>query len=70
MTLTTSKKTCESHENPTVGRFNLKHTPLVNPENILRPPLQIKQGLMKTFVKVMNHNGAEFRYLKAKIGHF
>ena len=57
-------------ENPTVRRFNLKHTPLVNPENILLPPLHIKLGLMKTFVKAMNHDGAAFLYLKAKFQLF
>ena len=57
-------------ENPTVRRFNLKHTPLVNPENILLPPLHIKLGLMKTFVKAMNHDDAAFLYLKAKFGLF
>ena len=49
-------------ENLTVGRFNLKHIPPVNPENILPPSLHIKLGLMKTFVKAMNHDGAAFMY--------
>ena len=56
------KKAWEPRENPTVGRFNVKHTPLVNPENVLLPPLHINLGLMKTFVKAMNHDGAAFMY--------
>ena len=64
------KKAWEPRENPTVGRFNVKHTPLVNPENVLLPPLHIKLGLMKTFVKAMNHDGAAFMYLKEKFGLF
>ena len=54
----------KSHENSTVERFNLKHAPLVNPKNIFLPPLHIKLGLMKTFVKAMNHDDNAFRYLK------
>ena len=57
-------------KNLTAGRFNLKHTPLVNPENILLPPLHIKLGLMKTFVKAINHDGTAFMYLKEKFGLF
>ena len=63
-------KAWEPRENPTVGRLNLKHTPLVNPKNVFLPPLQIKLGLMKTFVIAMNYDGAAFRYLKAKFGLF
>ena len=36
------EKAWEPGENPTFGRFNLKHRPLVNPKNILQPPLYIK----------------------------
>ena len=70
MTLTISEKSLETCENLTVGRFNLKRTPLVNLENILLPPLHIKLGLMKTFVKAMNHGGTAFMYLKKKFGLF
>ena len=45
------------HKNPTIGRFNLKHTFLVNPD--LLAPLHIKLGLMKTFVKAINHDGLD-----------
>ena len=64
------KKPWELLENPKVGRFNLKHTPLVNPKNILSPPQHIKLGLIKTFVKAINHDGTVFMYLKEKFGLF
>ena len=41
---------------------NIQHTPLVNPNKVLIPPLHIKLGLMKNFVKAMakqNSNGFE-----------
>ena len=42
---------------------NIQHIPLVNPNKVLMPPLHIKLGLMKNFVKAMakqNSNGFEF----------
>ena len=45
------------------GVKNIQHTPLVNPEKVLLPPLHIKLGLMKNFVKAMakqNSNGFKF----------
>jgi hypothetical protein len=43
---------------------NVRHLPLVNPENVYLPPLHIKVGLMKNFVKGIDQNGAGFAYLK------
>ncbi|GBP18527.1 hypothetical protein EVAR_12988_1 [Eumeta japonica] len=48
------------------GQRNVLHTPLINPEDVLLPPLHIKLGLMKNFVKAMNKNGDRFCYLKKK----
>jgi hypothetical protein len=42
------------------------NNPLVNPEKVVLPPLHIRLGLMKHFVKAMDKNGAEFMYLKHK----
>ena len=45
------------------GVKNIPHIPLVNPDKVLMPPLHIKLGLMKNFVKAMakqNSNGFEF----------
>jgi hypothetical protein len=42
------------------------NNPLVNPENVLLPPLHIKLGMVKYFVKAMDRNGVGFMYLKHK----
>ena len=45
------------------GVKNIQHIPLVNADKVLMPPLHIKLGLMKNFVKAMakqNSNGFEF----------
>jgi hypothetical protein len=48
------------------GIKNVQHLPLVESSNILLPPLHIKLGLMKNFVKAMDQTGPEFRYLAEK----
>ena len=37
--------------------------PLVDPRIALMPPLHIKLGLMKQFVKALNQESAAFKYL-------
>ena len=64
------KKAWEPCKNLKVGRFNLKHTPLVNLKSIPLPPLHIKLEQMKTFIKAINHDSAAFTYLKKKFGLF
>ena len=39
------------------GLHNVKSPPLVEPNKILLPPLHIKLGLMKNFVKAMDRKG-------------
>ena len=51
-----------------VGRYNVKHTPLIDPRKVYLPPLHIKLGLMKNFVKAMDHHGKGFQYLLEKFG--
>ena len=46
--------------NLTPGSFNVMHVPLVNPKNIFLSPLHIKLGLIKNFVKAMDHLGQGF----------
>jgi len=46
------------------GQKNMAHQPLFEPSKIFLPPLHIKLGLMKNFVKAMNKEGAGFRYLR------
>ena len=45
---------------------NVKHPPLVGSSKILLPPLHIKLGLMKNFVKAMDKTAAGFVYLNRK----
>ena len=46
------------------GSQNVKYIPLVDPKDVLLPPLHIKLGLMKNFVKAMNKEGDGFKYLR------
>ena len=48
------------------GEKNIKNIPLVNREKILLPPLHIKLGLMKQFVKALDKEGECFKYLCTK----
>lgn len=45
----------------TPGLKNIAHEPLVDPKNVLLPPLHIKLG---NFVKAMDRNGRGFLHLK------
>ncbi|XP_061412718.1 uncharacterized protein LOC133345765 [Lethenteron reissneri] len=46
-----------------VGR-NVKWEPLVDPQKVLMPPLHIKLGLMKQFVRAVDKESATFKYLQ------
>ena len=46
------------------GKMSVKHTPLVQPDHIYLPPLHIKLGLIKSFVKALKQDGLAFQYLK------
>jgi len=48
------------------GHKNVKHHSLVESSKILLPPLHIKLGLMKNFVKAVDCNGTAFLYLRQK----
>ena len=48
------------------GSHNVVHEPLVKKEKIILPPLHIKLGLMKQFVKALKHDKQAFLYLKKK----
>jgi len=50
----------------TPGEKNVVNPPLVLPENIFLPPLRIKLGPMKNFVKGMDKIGRGFEYLRNK----
>lgn len=49
-----------------MGDKNVINIPLVNRDNIVLPPLHIKLGLMKQFVKALNKTGKCFNYLCTK----
>ncbi|UYV84911.1 hypothetical protein LAZ67_X003967 [Cordylochernes scorpioides] len=46
------------------GYKNIANLPLIDSENIYLPPLHIKLGFMKNFVKAMDRNASGFAYLK------
>ena len=46
-----------------VGHKNVIHGQLVPSEKIIFPPLHIKLGLMKQFVKALNKTGQCFQYI-------
>ncbi|GBN78957.1 hypothetical protein AVEN_85549-1 [Araneus ventricosus] len=48
------------------GVKNEEDEPLVVSEKIILPPLHIKLGLMKNFVKAMDCGGSGFQYLRLK----
>lgn len=48
------------------GQKNVAHEPLVDKKNIYLPPLHIKLGLMRNYVKAMNKQSEAFTYLRQK----
>lgn len=53
-------------ETMTVGGKNVIHEPLVDRKDILLPPLHIKLGLMKQFVRALEKDGDCFKYIRSK----
>nr|CAH7733771.1 unnamed protein product [Callosobruchus chinensis] len=53
-------------ENFTSGQKNVANDPLVPKENIYLPPLHIKLGLIKQFLKAMDKTGDAFQFLKTE----
>ena len=49
-----------------VGEKNVQHPALAGRHKILLPPLHLKLGLMKNFVKAMDQTGSAFKYLAEK----
>lgn len=47
-----------------VGEKNVLNIPLVDPSDIILPPLHIKLGLIKQFVKALDKKGKTFTYLR------
>ena len=51
-----------------IGKHNVQHQPLVSSAHVLLPPLHIKLGLMKNFVKAIDWEGNGFKFLKDFFG--
>ena len=51
----------------TPGEKNILNQALVDPSKVLLPPLHIKLGLMKQYVKSLNKHGTCFGYICQKI---
>ena len=47
-------------------RCNVKSSLLVDPKNVILPPLHIKLGFMKNFVKDVNKDNPSLRFLQFK----
>lgn len=57
------KKDWPIREKLVVGEKNVINEPLVNRDRIILPPLHIKLGLMKQFVKALDRDGTCFSYI-------
>ena len=49
-----------------VGEKNMHFESLVDPKQVLLPPLHIKLGIMKQLVKALPKDGEIFKYLSSK----
>ena len=52
------------------GEYSVKENLLVDLNKVLLPPLHIKLGLMKNFVKALDKNGAAFQHLSTMFSDF
>ena len=59
-----SKKVWAPRYKLILGQKNVQHNNLIDPKNVFLPPLHIKLGIMKNFVKAMDKSGTGFAYLK------
>lgn len=60
------RKEWPKREHSVLGENNIKYMPLVQTKDIILPPLHIKLGLFKNFVKALSTDGNSFFYLKNK----
>lgn len=61
-----TKKDWPKRDDKTIGAHNIKYLELVKSEDIILPPLHIKLGLIKNFVKTLDMDGEAFSYLRTK----
>jgi len=57
------KKDWPIREQMVIGQKNIIKEPLIERSKIIFPPLHIKLGLMKQFVKALNKDGDCFKYI-------
>ena len=57
------KKNWQSRAQLVPGSYNILKLPLIDPSKVLLPPLHIKLGLMKQFVKALDKGEKCFKYL-------
>jgi len=57
------RQKCQMRQTNTVGLHNVKWKQIIEPHKILLPPLHIKLGLMKQFVKALDQKSEAFKYL-------
>jgi len=60
------KKKWPLHSETTAGQKNVAHLTLVDKSKIYLPPLHIKLGVIKIFVKAMNKESEGFTYLRLR----
>ena len=60
------RKEWRKRQNLIVGSANVINETLVEREKIVFPPLHIKLGLIKQFVKALNEDGDCFKYLRSR----
>jgi len=53
-------------ESSVPGEKWVRNWPLFDKDKVLLPPLHIKLGLMKNFIKAVNKHGKGFEYLRKK----
>jgi len=61
-----SMKHWPQRQSLTRGMKKVIHKPLIKPSEVLLPPLHIKMGLMKNFLKALDVKGPAFTYLCGK----
>lgn len=61
-----TRKEWPSREALVPGNHNVTNVPLVSRDRIILPPLHIKLGLMKQYVKALNKDGGCFNYISTK----
>lgn len=59
-----AQKNWMKRDNRQIGQHNVINEALVPIENILLPPLHIKLGIVKSFIKALDRNGDGFQYLR------